>query len=142
VTEAKRGAARDDTPLQMDDEQVSRVSFATPEIAEQALLLVVSPALDAEGARTRGTFDGAVDGRVVVCASRQPFLDAARALLAEGLDAAATMVMRHAGSNTDSLRGPIGKAARLDVKEGPCRFIWAEPRPDRPPVRQNGGGGT
>jgi hypothetical protein len=59
VTEAKRGAARDDTPLQMDDEQVSRVSFATPEIAEQALLLVVSPALDAEGARTRGMFDGA-----------------------------------------------------------------------------------
>lgn len=45
-------------------------------------------------------------------------LDAARALLAEGMDPATRLVMRHAGSPHDALASTIGTAAGLTVREG------------------------
>src|SRR5262245_39506438 len=38
-----------------------------------------------------------------LCRSRMPLLSAARVLLAEGVDPSTRLVMRHAGSNVDSL---------------------------------------
>ena len=62
------------------------------------------------------------NGQVVVRSSRQPFLDAARVLLAEGADPAEMLVMMR--GQTQSLSGPIGKAAKLTVDENcsPPRF--------------------
>jgi hypothetical protein len=60
-------------------------------------------------------FEARIDGRLI-CTSRQPLLDAARVLLAEGLDPETYLVMRHLGSAHDSLSGSIGTAALLTVE--------------------------
>lgn|SRR5262245_12615132 len=69
--------------------------------------------------RTPGRFTAklASDRRVLVASSRTPFLAAARRLLRLGYPADATLAMRHAGSETESLRATIGNAAALTVKE-------------------------
>jgi hypothetical protein len=75
--------------------------------------------------------------------SRQPFLDSARVLLGEGCDPTTVLVMRHAGSPTESLRATIGAAAKLTVAEGeldPPRFRAWKPflsREGSPQTRQN-----
>ena len=57
------------------------------------------------------------DGCVLVTASRQPFLDAARQLIDLGHDPAAILTMRWMGSEIDCLIAPIGVAAKLTVDE-------------------------
>jgi hypothetical protein len=72
------------------------------------IVLVVSPSLNVDGRKAYGTrgqlFDGKVDGRSVVKRSTTPFCAAARVLLAESADPAASFVMRHEGSPHDALR--------------------------------------
>jgi hypothetical protein len=70
-------------------------------------------------------------GDQLLCTSTIPFLDAARALLAEGADPDATLVMLHAG--IESLRGRIGYAARFTVSEsaGSPRLVRWAPHPGR-----------
>jgi hypothetical protein len=46
-----------------------------------------------------------------------PFCAAARALLADGVDPATTLVMRHEGSPRDALRSTVGVAAGLTVAD-------------------------
>lgn len=72
-------------------------------------------------------------GDVIVRSSRQPFLDATRRLIDLGYDPSMVLIMRHAGSDIDSLRVPIGVAAKLSVKEGrgKPRFVKWEPFPRR-----------
>src|SRR5262245_37742356 len=60
-------------------------------------------------------FKAQIDGRLI-CTSRQPLLDAARVLLAEGFDADTYLVMRHVGSADESLSASIGRAAQLTVE--------------------------
>jgi hypothetical protein len=62
-----------------------------------------------------GMFEARIDG-LLICTSRQPFLDAARVLLAEGFAPDAYLVMRHVGSAHDSLSASIGAAAQLTVE--------------------------
>jgi hypothetical protein len=95
-----------------------------------------------ETSTRRGRFDGWIDGELVVQSSRQPFLDASRELMKRGVDPATILMMRHRKTGTDSLRGPIGKAAKLDVAGGrftvyrggnavdkpACEFSGTEPR--------------
>jgi hypothetical protein len=109
------------------------------------ILLTVSPALNPDGTRAyagRGQlFDGTVDGREVVTRSVQPLLDGARALLADGVDAATRIALRHAGSVTAALRATVGAAAGLTIEEGerPPIFRRWKPSPHAagtPPVRQ------
>ena len=64
----------------------------------------------------RGYFTGTVDGELLVT-SKAPFCDVARVLLARGVDSNSWLVMRHAGSDVDSLRGKIGIIAKLTVRE-------------------------
>jgi hypothetical protein len=50
--------------------------------------------------------------------STTPFCAAARVLLAEGLDPATKLVMRHEGSTHDVLRSTVGAAAKITVADG------------------------
>jgi hypothetical protein len=77
----------------------------------------------AKGKRSNGTphpflFDCWFENSArLLCTSRQPFLDAARALLALGCQPNAILVMRHAGSSVEALRASLQVAARLTVDE-------------------------
>jgi hypothetical protein len=66
----------------------------------------------------------------LLCTSRQPFLDAARVLVSEGLDPDAVLSVRHAGSAVVALSARLGVAAKLTVNESGTRFVvWkAHPR--------------
>ena len=67
--------------------------------------------IDVRPGNRPGLYTAALTGRDLNT-SRQPFLDAARVLLAEGLDPHAI-----APSGTESLRVPVGVAAKLTVWE-------------------------
>jgi hypothetical protein len=74
--------------------------------------------IDVRPADRRGMFTATLAGRVL-CTSRQPLLDAARALLEEGASPDDMLVMRRE-NGTISLRSRIGVAAGLTVTEN-CR---------------------
>jgi hypothetical protein len=62
------------------------------------------------------------DQETILCASRQPFLVAARKMLASGIAGANdTLFMRHAGSDIVALSAKVGVAARLTVQESADR---------------------
>jgi hypothetical protein len=105
-------------------------------VGRKSVDLVVSPV------GRPGHFRAQLGHRELVT-SRQPFLDSARVLLGEGCDPTTVLVMRHAGSKTNSLRATIGAAAKLTVAEGerdPPRFRAWKPfvsRAAAPRTRQN-----
>lgn len=66
---------------------------------------------------SRGRFVARLGDRVLVKSTRQPLLDAARILLAEGADPAARIVMRHVGADHAALASTVGQAAKLTVVE-------------------------
>jgi hypothetical protein len=113
------------------------------------LILIVSPAFNAEGHRAASKqgllFDGRLqdEKRILLQRTYQPLLDACRVLLGEGADPKMRVVMRHAGSRADALITSVGAAAKLRVKEddGLPRFTTWVPFPTRPdgsPVRFKG----
>jgi len=68
------------------------------------LTFIITPAL-----RGAGRFETRLGGDDrVLCVSRTPFLTAARKLVAQGYDPGITLILRHAGSDTDSLRAKLG----------------------------------
>jgi hypothetical protein len=89
------------------------------------MMITVTPT-----AKRSGCYEARLcDGFVLVTASKQPFVDAARRILDLGHDPTTVLVMRHAESDTDCLTAQIGVAAKLRVKEdrnGP-RFVPYEP---------------
>jgi hypothetical protein len=89
---------------------------------QQTIVIVV------EAVGRRGRFRAHLDGRVIVAASTQPFLDAARILIASGCDPGAVLEMRHQGKTAFAMRGPLRVGARFDVKD--ARFVGHRPRPD------------
>jgi hypothetical protein len=96
---------------------------------DQVRLVIVTP----NGAP--GYYDAVVNGEMLVRSSRTPFCDAARVLLERGVDGNSWLVMRHAGSEIDSLRGKVGVAAKLTVKEpdrGRAHFARYVPRLSSP----------
>ena len=77
-----------------------------------------------------GYYTARADGRLL-CRSRQPFLDGARELLASGYSADTVIIMKHVGSDVETVRSTIGGAARLTVSEEenrPPRFKRWKPR--------------
>jgi hypothetical protein len=77
------------------------------------LTLVVTPCPS-----SANKFEARLEGqKQILCISKQPFLDGARALLEQGYDPGLILMMRHAGSDFDSLRGKLGVAATLTVDE-------------------------
>jgi hypothetical protein len=72
------------------------------------------------------------DGTVLLKSSRQPLLDGARALLAQGIDPETVLVMARKSTGTESLRAKVGDAAKLTVQEGDRvgpRFVKWKPYP-------------
>jgi hypothetical protein len=78
------------------------------------------------------------DGTYVVEASRQPFCDGARELLAMGFNPKSTLVMRRHGSDVISLKGTLGDVAKLSVHEDMQGVRFGPYRPFDPPMRPNG----
>jgi hypothetical protein len=68
-------------------------------------------------------------GERLLCVSRQPLLDSARILLAQGHSPDATIVMRSAGSQVDSPKARLSTAAQLTVNEDGPRFERWRPHP-------------
>jgi hypothetical protein len=77
---------------------------------------ILRPAFNRHGARLHGKFLVTLDGRQL-CISRQPLLDAARVLLADGVDPETSIATRHAGAGFDAMTSTVGTAARWTVKE-------------------------
>jgi hypothetical protein len=118
---------------------------------EKTIVLVVSPSLNVDGRKaysTRGQlFDGKVDGRTIVKRSTTPFCATARVLLAEGIDPATKLVMRHEGLSHDALRSTVGVAAKLTVADSSTgkpifvpwvdlRQTWSSAARSGPPIRE------
>jgi hypothetical protein len=80
--------------------------------SDQPHVIVVEPV------GRRGRFRAKLDGGVLVTSSRTPFCDAARVLLAEGVDPTARILMRHAGAFADALTSTVAGAAKLTIEEG------------------------
>jgi hypothetical protein len=89
------------------------------------VILIVSPIFGRPG-----FFRAIIGNREIVAASRQPFLDGARALIRSGTDPATTIVMCHEGSDHDAMTGRASAAARLRVDESTLRMRpWMPPPP-------------
>jgi hypothetical protein len=99
------------------------------------IVLTVFPSLNGDGRKaysTRGQlFDGAVDGKCIVKRTVMPLLDAARALLAQGIKPDTVLIMRHEGSTCDALRSTVGAAAKLTVRGKPVFEKWRPSPYDR-----------
>ena len=95
--------------------------------------LTLFPAFNRHGERLHGKFVAALDGRQL-CVSRQPLLDAARVLLAEGVDPETPIATRHAGAGFDAMASTVGAAARWTVREDETTsptFVRWKPFPAR-----------
>jgi hypothetical protein len=80
-------------------------------------------------------------GELLVGLSRQPFVDSARVLAGKGHNGNATLVMKHAGSDTVALTAKLSTAARLSVEGDrfvPCREKATQTCVGAPPVAPNG----
>src|SRR5262245_17674728 len=79
-----------------------------------------------------GRFQVKHAGRVIVASSGTPFCAAARVLLAEGHPPGATLAMRYQGEADFALRGKLGAAAKLTVKDSrhgkPVFARWKAPQ--------------
>ena len=64
-----------------------------------------------------GRYTAILGNHPVARRTRTPFYSAARALLKEGVPAAAPLIMRHRGSDTVALQGTVGGAAKWTVRE-------------------------
>jgi hypothetical protein len=97
------------------------MQYAGSPTQARSLLIIVTPA---NGSSEQ--FEARLNERQL-CVSRTPFFAAARALQAEGVDPNTILVMRHSGSQTDSLRARLGVAAGLTIEEtkyGPKLRRW------------------
>jgi hypothetical protein len=86
--------------------------------AHKPTIIVAAPAFDRRGRRLHGRFDALLGDLLLAHATVQPLLAGARALLRHGVAASTPIVLRHAGSDVDSLRSTAGAAAALTVAEG------------------------
>ena len=92
--------------------------------------IVVSPRVRQNAGLHPYDFDCWLADGPLLCTSRQPFLQAARVLIALGHDPVTTLAMRHKDSKVESLRARLGVAASLSVDEhNGTRFVSWKPFP-------------
>ena len=103
---------------------------ATGPESKRIIEIVISRHMRSNGKPHRSDFDCRIEGGAVLCTSRQPFLEAARALIAIGCHPDDILVMRHSGSRVEALRASLGAAVRLTVDEhNGTRFALWKPFP-------------
>ena len=103
-------------------ETIERSGGGTP--GRDSIVIFVEPARRANGQIRPGIYAATLEGyREPIVTSSQPFLDAARALLARDYTADARLVMRWKNHAADALSAPLGVAARLAVREEPVGFV-------------------
>ena len=113
-------------------------SPSTQQWSSEVRLVTIAPA------GNPGHFSAEVAGEKIVTSSRTPFCDAARVLLDRRADSNSWLILRHAGSDTDCLRGKVGVIAKITVAEGDRdapRFRPWRPflsRRGSPPMHSNG----
>src|SRR5262249_34683121 len=93
------------------------------ECLTSTLVVIVNPAPSGRG-RYQARLE---DDDHVLCVSNTPYFDAARILLTKGYDPKTTLILRHAGSETEGLECPLATAADLTVEEtkyGPKLRRW------------------
>lgn len=82
----------------------------------------------AERERRDGKYSAWHNGELILEGVKEPFLDAARVLLARGFDPKARYVMRRSPDGPDALLSTLGTAAKLAVREndhvGPIFCPW------------------
>jgi hypothetical protein len=81
-----------------------------------------------------GKFDGWIDGEKIISAAYAPFFSCARRLMSRGVDPGTILLMRHKETGTDSLRAPVGAAAKLGVgdnRSGTPIFRAYRPGPEQ-----------
>ena len=96
------------------------------------LILIVAPSRTPDGQKaysTRGQlFDGLINDYPIVQRSTMPFFAAARALILIGHNPEDLLIMRHEGSEADSLTATLGEASKLtiwhDLKGRPTFGPW------------------
>jgi hypothetical protein len=115
-------AHRPARPLNVDCEAIG---FHTRQ-QTKTIGIVVQPRVRQNAGRHPYDFDCRLEEGPLLCTSRQPFLQAARVLIALGHDPVTTLVMRHNDSKVESLRARLGVAASLSVDEhnGTCFVSW------------------
>jgi hypothetical protein len=124
---AQRGLEQGELTLE------TSADHAHPHQSGAALIIVVRPSTH------RGDRYGAWlgTGERLVVASRQPFLDSARVLLAWGRSPDTIIEMRRQGSAVPSLRSTVGAAAKLTVDEtSRTTFARWKPFPSKVQGRQ------
>ena len=96
--------------------------------------IIVSPRRARDKRAAHSVYDARLIGEEeLLCSSNTVFLDAARQLLRSGqAEPDDVLIMRHAGSDTESLWANIGDAAKLTIEErnaGPhsIRFVRWKP---------------
>lgn len=93
----------------------------------------------------RGRYRAELADGTVLCVSRQPFLDSARALIAAGYSRDIVLFGRRKGSANWSLRGRLGDAAKLTVDETKTQLAKWKPFSGSAvasPMRSRGGAAT
>jgi hypothetical protein len=120
---------------------LSRPRLAHPAVSDDAPAAAPTLELELRPIRERpGIYTAVLGGRCLV-RSRQPLLDGARALLAEGVPPETMLATRHAGSAIVATRATVGEAARWTIEEndrdGLRRVRW---NPTRHGPRRSGYG--
>jgi hypothetical protein len=119
-------AHRRTRPLNVDCEATGFQSKQQPKNID----IIVSPRVDQNGGLHPYDFDCWLEEGPLLCTSRQPFLQAARVLIALGHDPVTTLIMRHNHSKVGSLRARLGAAAGLSIDEhNGTRFVSWKPFP-------------
>ena len=95
------------------------VMAVTPLPATKTMMITVAPT-----SGRPGHYDARLEGCVIVQASKQPFLDAARALIKRGADPSLILEMWHDRAGHYALRAPLAYAAKLAVED---RILGGKP---------------
>jgi hypothetical protein len=82
--------------------------------------------------KSSGMFSARLENGELLCRSRTPFFESARALLGRGHSPAAILAMRRTGTNHDASRALLGTAAGLSVEHDKLGHVrlrkWRGPR--------------
>jgi hypothetical protein len=105
-----------------DDIAANSLPKSCTGVAAIPIRLILHLAYGRRGERLHGKFETHLNGRQL-CISRQPLLDGARILLAEGIDPETPIVTRHAGAGFDAMISTVLDDLQA-INDGFTRRYW------------------